>query len=36
MMNTDYERWGDRPLSKLTHDILDEIDELYGIEGLYS
>lgn len=30
LMYTDYAHWGDRPLSKLTHDILDEIEELYG------
>lgn len=29
LMYTDEGRWGDRPLSKLTHDILDEIDGLY-------
>ena len=30
LMNTDREHWGDRPLAKLTHDIREEIDELYA------
>ena len=30
LMNTDRERWGERPLAKLTHDIREEIDELYA------
>ena len=29
LMNIDREHWGDRPLAKLTHDILAEIDLLY-------
>lgn len=29
LMHTEYEKWGDRPLAKLTHDILDEIEDLY-------
>lgn len=30
LMSTDPEHFGDRPLAKLTHDILAEIDELYA------
>lgn len=33
LMKTDYEHRGDRPLSKLTHDIVAEIDELYEKEN---
>ena len=29
LMDTSFEKWGDRPLTKLTHDIKKEIDELY-------
>lgn len=30
LMYTDYKHWGDRPLAKLTHDIIAEIDALYS------
>lgn len=33
LMHTDRGSWGDRPLAKLTHDILDEIERLYSSGG---
>ncbi len=36
LMNYSPEKWGDRPLAKLTHDIANQIDALYDDDSVFS